>query len=356
MNPMPQRRQRLSTRIAALSLGLLLLVQLAGFVAIRASMEAGARSTLQQELEVGARVWRRLLDQKAASLTQGATLLASDYGFRSAVATADADTIASVLENHAARIGARVSAWIDNDQILRSASGDEPMGGDRAFEALALDMARHGRGSQVGLVGERAMQLVSVPLKAPLRIGWLVLGFPIDQALAADMKALSALDVAVLVPQADGSLRSTVSTLPSAATLTLATARDEQVMLGGELMQLHPVTLAGGIESARALLLRSVDEAVAPYRQLQWTLALITAFGVVVFGLGSVMTARHVTTPLRALVRADGAPGPGRLQPGAGASTAAATRSVSWPAPSTRCARTSPATRPRCASWPTGTS
>jgi hypothetical protein len=92
---------------------------------------------------------------------------------------------------------------------LRSAMAEPPTGGDRAFEALALDMARQGRGSQVGLVGERAMQLVSVPLKAPQRIGWLVLGFPIDQALAADMKALSGLDVALLVPQADGSLRST---------------------------------------------------------------------------------------------------------------------------------------------------
>ena len=48
-----QRRKRLSTRIVALSLGLLLLVQLAGFAAIRASMEASARATLQQELAVG---------------------------------------------------------------------------------------------------------------------------------------------------------------------------------------------------------------------------------------------------------------------------------------------------------------
>ncbi len=304
MTAMPQRRQRLSTRIVALSLGLLLLVQLAGFVAIRASMEAGARSTLQQELEVGERVWRRLLDQKSASLTQGATLLASDYGFRSAVATADADTIASVLENHAARIGAGVSAWVDNDYRLRSAMAEPPTGGDRAFETLALDMARQGRGSQVGLVGERAMQLVSVPLKAPQRIGWLVLGFPIDQALAADMKALSGLDVALLVPQDNGSLRSTVSTLPAAATLTLTTARDEQVTLGGELMQLHPVSLPAGERAAQVLLLQSVDKALAPLRRLQWMLALITAAGVVVFGLGSVITARRVTTPLRALVRA----------------------------------------------------
>ena len=32
-------------------------------------------------------------------------------------------------------------------------------------------------------------QVVSVPLKAPVRIGWLVLGFPIDAALAAELRA-----------------------------------------------------------------------------------------------------------------------------------------------------------------------
>jgi hypothetical protein len=173
-DPMPQRRQRLSTRIVARCRWACCCwcSWRASWPSAPAWKQAHA-STLQQELEVGERVWRRLLDQKSATLTQGATLLAADYGFRSAVATADADTIASVLENHAARIGAGVSAWIDNDFRLRSASGEPPMGGDRAFEALALDMARQGRGSQVGLVGERAMQLVSVPLKAPCAsAGW----------------------------------------------------------------------------------------------------------------------------------------------------------------------------------------
>ena len=300
----PQRRQRLSTRIVSLFLGLLLLVQLAGFVAIRASMEAGARRTLQQELEVGARLWERLLDQKAATLTQGATLLASDYGFRSAVATADAGTIASVLENHAGRIGAQVSAWIDNDHVLRSVSSEEPVANTRAFEAQAVDLTHRRRGAQVALIGDRAMQLVSVPLKAPVRIGWLVLGFPIDRALADDLKALSGLDLALLVPHGDGTLRSTVSTLPTGLTLTVAGAREERAVLGGELMQLHPLKLGTGELQSQVLLMQSVDKALAPLRQLQWTLALITLAGVVVFGLGSMVTARRVTTPLRALVRA----------------------------------------------------
>jgi diguanylate cyclase (GGDEF)-like protein len=298
------RRQRLSTRIVALFLGLLLLVQLAGFLAIRASMESSARQTLDHELAVGERIWRRLLEQKSGALSQGATLLASDYGFRSAVSTADAETVASVLENHAARIGASASAWIDNQLMLKSTSSDQPMADTQGFERLAVDMARNGQGTTVGLIGDRAMQLVSVPLKAPVRLGWLVLGFPIDQVLIADMKVLSGLDVTVLVPHADGRLLPTVSTL-RADTLRQTTVLDgARTTIDGEEMQVHAVALGTGRAPAQVLLMQSVDKALAPLRRLQWTLALITAAGVLVFGLGSVITARRVTTPLRRLVTA----------------------------------------------------
>jgi diguanylate cyclase (GGDEF)-like protein len=237
-------------------------------------------------------------------LSQGATLLASDYGFRSAVSTADAETVASVLENHAARIGASASAWIDNQLMLKSTSSDQPMADTQGFERLAVDMARNGQGTTVGLIGDRAMQLVSVPLKAPVRLGWLVLGFPIDQVLIADMKVLSGLDVTVLVPHADGRLLPTVSTL-RADTLRQTTVLDgARTTIDGEEMQVHAVALGTGRAPAQVLLMQSVDKALAPLRRLQWTLALITAAGVLVFGLGSVITARRVTTPLRRLVTA----------------------------------------------------
>jgi hypothetical protein len=117
-------------------------------------------------------------------------------------------------------------------------------------------------------------------------------------------------------------------------------------------MQLRHVAL--GDAGAQVLLMQSVDRALAPMRRLQWALVLITAAGLVVFGFGSVLTARRVTTPLRALVRAADRLGEGRLRP-ARARRPVATRWASWPAPSTTCASTSPATRPRSATWPTAT-
>jgi len=309
MKPIAAPRQRLSTRLVGLFLGLLLLVQGAGFLAIRASIDGNARGTLAQELVIGERIWQRLLEQKSQALAQGAALLASDFGFRSAVASGDTETLQSALENQGARIGASVSAWVDTALQVRAAQGMLP-GRDSQAQLmhlageLARELASDSKGRRVALLDGRAYQFVAVPMKAPVTIGWMVLGFPLDQALLDDMRALSGLHVALLVPRALGPARIKVSTLPAEHSPVLEGVSGGEARIDREDFVVRAVSLADGMDGAKALLLRSVDEAVAPYRKLQWTLALITAVAVIVFGVGSAMTARHVTTPLRALVRA----------------------------------------------------
>jgi diguanylate cyclase (GGDEF)-like protein len=300
---MPSRR--LSTRIVTLFLGLLLLVQLAGFAAIRASIESNARATLAQELAVGDRVWRRLLEQKSQALVQGASLLAADFGFREAVASADVDTIASALDNHGARIGAHVSAWVDTSlEVVTTDNDGERHASDAALRRIAKDLVRQQRASEVVLMGDRALQFVAIPIKAPVTIGWMVLGFSLDQALVDDMRELSGLHVALTAPAKGGAMQVLVSTIPRLDATELDAMRGADVTLAGESMVVRRVALASGSMGANVLLMRSVDEALQPYRQLQLTLMLITAVGVLVFAAGSVFTARHVTTPISALARA----------------------------------------------------
>ena len=108
----------LSSRIAALSLGLLLLVQAAVFSVVQLSIDRNARRQIAQELIVGERVWRRLLDQNAQKLGQGASLLAADYGFRSSVSTGDIDTTTA----HASVPHSR-RCWIPSSHFRRWAKG-----------------------------------------------------------------------------------------------------------------------------------------------------------------------------------------------------------------------------------------
>jgi len=63
-------RYRLENRIVALFVILILLVQVAGFIAIRKAIDSNARAAIGEELAIGERVFLRLLEQNAEKLTQ----------------------------------------------------------------------------------------------------------------------------------------------------------------------------------------------------------------------------------------------------------------------------------------------
>jgi diguanylate cyclase (GGDEF)-like protein len=257
---------------------------------------------------VGERVWRRLVDQNAQKLGQGASVLAADFGFRSAVSSGDIETIRSALENNGERIGATVTALLDTSLALQAVGESQ----DQAALAPVLrelvgPLSRQAQGGQIALVRGLPYQFVLVPMKAPVLVGWVLMGFPVSQKLVDDMRALSDMHLA-LISQVPGSASRIV-----ASTLTPETLQVLQSIVGDvtelpagdDLLIARSVKLDAGMNgSVRTLLLRSVNDVVAPFRQAQVALAWITALGFVLFGIGSVFAARRVTTPLRALVGA----------------------------------------------------
>jgi diguanylate cyclase (GGDEF)-like protein len=303
-------RKSLSARIVFVFLGLLLVVQGLSFLAIRASIDHNARTAIASDLEVGEQLLKRLLQQNGHKLTEGATLLAADYGFRAAVAGGDDATIGAVLANHAERVGASVAALLDPHFKLRATAHADATTLQPVLDRLGAGQGRPLAG-EVMVVDQRPFQFVLVPLR-PLTGGWVLMGFPLDQRLVDEMLGYSSLHVNLEArpsPQSPWSLL--LSTLPQPA-------RDAFVRLGSRVDRSESGTLAlpGGEYQTRAVLLTdpraqglavsallmlSVDEAVAPYRQLQLGLAALTLLGVAVFAVGALLTARRVTTPLRRL-------------------------------------------------------
>jgi len=331
---MPPSRWRLASRMALSSLVLLLALQTLSLGVIHQSIEVNARAQLAERLAVGERIWERLLDQRAAKLTQGAQVLAADYGFRSAVSSDDRETIVSALENHGARIGAVLVALLDNDFDVLART---PGGGDSLLPALAQAAPRMARGRGAGpadtaagtaanlaLVDARPVQFVMVPVRTPLPVGWVVMGFELDRGLIDELRAVSHLQATLVVDAtspAGGAgaplvLHSTLG--PQTASAAAWPGRTEttgELALDGEPHLLHAATLAeGGAARARLWLAGSVREAVAPYVAVQWALLALTATGVVLFGLASHLTARRVVRPLHALVRASERLGQGDYQ------------------------------------------
>lgn len=292
----------LATRIVGMSLALLLLVQIAGFTVVRGGIAENARGQIAHELEVGERVWRRVLEQNAERLRQGASVLAADFGFRSAVASDDDATIRSALDNHGGRIGARITALLDPALQLRATSED--MGGmalEERLRAVTERLAANDAASEIALVGGTPYQFVMVPMRAPLLIGWVLMAFPIDQALADDMYRLLSLHL-VVTSRSAGEVSVVVSTLPEPVSREIARDGTGVLEVGDDELLARRISLHRGEGEVDTVLLRSISEVTAPYRELQLTLAGITAFGVLLFAFGSTLTARRVTQPLRQLI------------------------------------------------------
>jgi diguanylate cyclase (GGDEF)-like protein len=306
-------RWRLSTRMAAASLLLLLALQLSSLAAIRGSIEANARAQLSERLAVGERIWQRLLEQRAAKLGQGASLLAADYGLRSAIGSDDEDTIVSALDNHGARIGAALTALLDTKLLVRAvAHGDDTTlrPATIVLGSIAEQLAKDG--SAVAMVGARAFQFVMVPVRAPLVVGWVAMGFELDRGPIDELQAVAGLHGTLVAQPRDGAARVLHSSFePALAQAALdGTATTDhggavEATLDAMPWLLRPVAVSQTPRARVQLLLAgSIDDAVAPYRALQWTLLLVTLLGLALFAAGSVWTARRVTQPLSALVRA----------------------------------------------------
>jgi diguanylate cyclase (GGDEF)-like protein len=228
-----------------------------------------------------------------------------------------------VLENHGERIGATEVAWLGTDFSLIATAGHgmERTDVGPAAAALAARAASSGSASGLVLVQGRPHQLVLVPMKAPLLVGWVAMGFPLDERLGKDMRELSALNLTLLTREhAQAPWRSMLSTLAPEAAQRLAAqdwpaqsqgmasvrVDDEELGVRGRWLTTLGASQAGAEPGAAVLGLvsLSIDAATRTPRDLQYGLLAITLLAFGIFALGSLYTAGRVTTPLRKLAQA----------------------------------------------------
>lgn len=308
--PLPRRfRERLLLAVCALVVGSQLVVGLAVSRTVREDSFEKARG----ELEVGRRVFEKLVSARAADLLETVRVLAADYGFKSAVATRDTTTIASVLENHGARVGADLVVLVDNGGDLVAATralGDAV--GARPFEPLHLAAQRSGEGTGVALVRDRLVQLVAVPVRAPLPVAWVMMGFEIDEALARELKELTHLEISFVGDRPDGPA-AVVSTLGAEDAAALRQARSAwTAAAGGEaflalgeryLTTAVPLPVAPPAEGFGVLQLpEALVTGAARALEGQFAVVLILTLALSL-GVGLVM-ARGISRPIQRLVAA----------------------------------------------------
>jgi len=306
------RIQRLQTRIIVFFVALLALVQVAAFWFVNAANSSNARAKVEEELNVGQRVFARLLEQNAEKLKLSARVLAADFAFREAIATHDSDTISSVLINHGARIGADAMVFVDLDGNV-VADTLRPQAQAHPFEFPSL-IGPNGSGANAAMevLDDRAFQLVAVPVLAPVPIGWVVMGFAVDDALARDLRQLTELEVSFAL-EGSGNWHVFASTLAAPEQQALLAAIPQKSIavsrrvlnIGGVDHQALVIPLDDvGRTRIVAVLHRSLASALAAFERLRNTLIVLAMLSLVLSIVGSVMVARNITRPLEMLAGA----------------------------------------------------
>ncbi len=304
------KRLNLAARFVSITLVLLLLIQVAGFWVVGVAVNDHVRNEVDQSLNVAERIWIRLLQQQNERLYEASVVLASDYGFRSAVASRDVNTISSVLNNSANRIGASVAVLLDPRLTFKatSAGANEtvPESTKIMLKRLGESLKQAGENGTVALYEGHPTQFVMVAVRAPRLIGYVLMGFNIDQTRVDDLLRLSGVHVALVATDQQKAESSVLTTLPEYMALfkTPEVQQQSKVILGdATFISVHnQQQLLGG--NLNVMLLRSLDAARGTIDELQLTLAYITFLGVVIFAVGSFWTSRKITRPLVQLTKA----------------------------------------------------
>jgi diguanylate cyclase (GGDEF)-like protein len=282
----------LRTRIAVTFLLLLAAVLAAALGAVSATNRGNAEREVQRQLDVGTSVFSRLLESNRRQLTQAAQAVAADYGFREAVSTRDTDTLVSVLQNSGERIGAAMIVLTSLNGDVIAASGLHIKAGT-PFPLSPEQKSSMAGDSATSLMVDngRIYQLVTVPVRSPLPVAWIAMGFELDNKAARELADITGLAVTLSV-NSGGHWTDVVSTVPAGA------ARPSDVVTRRIEMS------KWGNAEVVAILSRSLSDARAPFERLTKVLFLIAAISLIASALAAFWLARNITRPLQDLTQA----------------------------------------------------
>jgi diguanylate cyclase (GGDEF)-like protein len=317
---MPPLFRSLAAQIIALVLGLLLTVQLVSFVVLRSGIDSNAQGTIIMELRKGERVWRRLTEELERPLAEAAARVAASDAVRAALAaqdpaalgTAVTATLPAGTATHIALLGSDGQAGFATDapgaRLAQAwaavAAQDKTQNKTRRSAVLWLDRLPH--------------WVVVAPLVGPAKApaGTVLAATPLPRSLLDDAQTLTSLTYMVMTRRPGEPWQEAWTTeAPSRRTAAVvqALAPDERIASAGREWDIRvgetwlgraapvaPAPAADGTEAA-LVILRSVDEAAAPFARLQLTLAALVALGAVVTVTGGILLARRMTRPLSVL-------------------------------------------------------
>ena len=313
---------KLQTKVTTLYAALFVATLAILALAVAPTVVGNAVSATKAELASSRTVFDRIFAMKGRELQGNAELLAKDFGFTSAVATGDAATIESALENLRTRRGIDLAFLVTTDGRLLGPGAQALLPETRAALLRALNDSDYASG--VLQISGVPCQSIAAPVLAPQLIGWLVFANRLDRAQMQGFEHLSPipLQAHLLQKTAAGHWRDVTHPESSDAEAMDAFVRaspkarpDAPRILtapsGRAVALISPVRAMAEGAPTLLLLRYPLDKALAPYWPLMLSLSALGICSVLLLVVGSWALARSITRPVALLDSAVSALGDG---------------------------------------------
>jgi len=298
-------------RLLVLIIGLVVVTQSVTLIAVLARVEQTVEGRAAGELGAGGAFIEQMIRFRASQLASGVSVLASDFGFREAMASGDPGTQLSAANNHLRRIGADLMLLLDNHGALLTSTQPVDAGTASALSQLlaAADMAVDR--PHVMAIGGRPYQFFVAPVRAPEVIGYVAMGFAVDDTLARRMSELVGSQISLVSARANGTpfIASSLEAderqaLGRIALQTLRGTGAQRLQLGSEQYLSVSRQLPSSPDSISVLVQRRMHAVMAPYRDVRDAMFLIGTIALLAsIGIG-LLAGRSASQPIAALVKA----------------------------------------------------
>jgi len=294
-------RTTFRTKLLLLTIVPLAVAQIVTLFAVMRTVEQDVESRARESLTIGAAVVNEYLAARSEQLRTSVEVLAADYGLKEATATGDAATIRSVLENHSGRVGADIAALIDLDNTLVASTLAPGLANSTDVVQLLENASRQQRESTV-LTTDGAYHMFAVPLRAPVTIAWVVLGFEIGPTLTERITGLTGVEVSIVhVGQAldeiiatDGARPLSVDATNPVDVVYMDSADDNQSLT-------IQTPFIRGDTTVLVVLQQSVREAMLPYVEARGGLLVFAASLLIFVAVAGAWFSTTIARPLRTL-------------------------------------------------------
>ena len=288
------------------------MILISSLSAVNIVFKQNVENRVRNNLTVAKRVFSRLIEVQTKRLSDNAYILSSDFGFKQVIATQDHKTILSALDNLLLRIDADMAVLVSLQyQVLADTA--HPDKNSQFFSPELIELAeQQGFANSMVIIDGTPHQMVVTPVMAPDLKAWLCISFKLSQIQIDELQQLTQSDITLLQVWEGRSPILITSSLPETSRINLVKSLQEtnwrtQNPFSMQLNKTRYITsilnLSGNQQVAIiAVLQKSLEDELKPFYRLQWFLFAIAAISLFLAFIGSLLVARSVSRPVKALV------------------------------------------------------